>query len=165
MLWEIIRFRAISCLATHQLPFYVLQDCLNGVFVRVGLNPRMIHGLRIKDGKATYVSRFVKTSRLKHKKILWRLLIYEESFTKLEFLLLDMLSNLFFDICGLSKLKQLPTEISSLNVIQEIDISRYENLKSLTDEVSQGLHSLKILNIMRCHKFNPVRKFSIFHLS
>jgi carotenoid cleavage dioxygenase len=25
----------------------------------------MIHGLRIKDGKATYVSRFVKTSRLK----------------------------------------------------------------------------------------------------
>lgn len=25
----------------------------------------MIHGLRIKDGKATYVSRFVKTSRHK----------------------------------------------------------------------------------------------------
>jgi carotenoid cleavage dioxygenase-like enzyme len=25
----------------------------------------MLHGLRIKDGKATYVSRFVKTSRLK----------------------------------------------------------------------------------------------------
>ena len=25
----------------------------------------MIHGLRIKDGKATYVSRFVRTSRLK----------------------------------------------------------------------------------------------------
>lgn len=25
----------------------------------------MIHGLRIKDGKATYVSRFVKTSKLK----------------------------------------------------------------------------------------------------
>lgn len=25
----------------------------------------MIHGLRIKDGKAKYVSRFVKTSRLK----------------------------------------------------------------------------------------------------
>lgn len=24
----------------------------------------MIHGVRIKDGKATYVSRFVKTSRL-----------------------------------------------------------------------------------------------------
>jgi len=29
------------------------------------INCRMIHGLRIKDGKATYVSRFVKTSRLK----------------------------------------------------------------------------------------------------
>lgn len=25
----------------------------------------MIHGMRIKDGKATYVSRFVKTSRIK----------------------------------------------------------------------------------------------------
>ncbi|XP_028796877.1 carotenoid 9,10(9',10')-cleavage dioxygenase 1 [Neltuma alba] len=56
-----------------------LPDCLNGEFVRVGPNPKfapvagyhwfdgdgMIHGLRIKDGKATYVSRFVKTSRLK----------------------------------------------------------------------------------------------------
>uniref|UniRef100_I1LVC9 carotenoid 9,10-dioxygenase n=1 Tax=Glycine max TaxID=3847 RepID=I1LVC9_SOYBN len=65
-----------------------LPDCLNGEFVRVGPNPkfspvagyhcsgicfsnfdllncRMIHGLRIKDGKATYVSRFVRTSRLK----------------------------------------------------------------------------------------------------
>lgn len=26
---------------------------------------RMIHGVRIKNGKATYVSRFVKTSKLK----------------------------------------------------------------------------------------------------
>ncbi|CAH9092012.1 unnamed protein product [Cuscuta europaea] len=56
-----------------------LPECLNGEFVRVGPNPNftpvagyhwfdgdgMIHGLRIKDGKATYVSRFVKTSRLK----------------------------------------------------------------------------------------------------
>ncbi|KAF7836051.1 carotenoid cleavage dioxygenase 1 [Senna tora] len=56
-----------------------LPDCLNGEFVRVGPNSKfppvagyhwfdgdgMIHGLRIKDGKATYVSRFVKTSRLK----------------------------------------------------------------------------------------------------
>eukprot|EP00252_Welwitschia_mirabilis_P018991 TRINITY_DN4279_c0_g1_i1.p1 TRINITY_DN4279_c0_g1~~TRINITY_DN4279_c0_g1_i1.p1 ORF type:complete len:557 (+),score=58.52 TRINITY_DN4279_c0_g1_i1:179-1849(+) len=56
-----------------------LPSCLNGEFVRVGPNPRfapvadyhwfdgdgMIHGLRIKDGKATYVSRYVKTSRLK----------------------------------------------------------------------------------------------------
>jgi len=29
------------------------------------MNCRMIHGLHIKDGKATYVSRFVRTSRLK----------------------------------------------------------------------------------------------------
>ncbi|KAG5539063.1 hypothetical protein RHGRI_019574 [Rhododendron griersonianum] len=31
---------------------------------------RMIHGLRIKDGKATYVSRYVKTSRLKQEEFL-----------------------------------------------------------------------------------------------
>ncbi|WJX56790.1 Dixin [Trifolium repens] len=30
----------------------------------------MNHGLRIKDGKATYVSRFVKTSRLKQEEYL-----------------------------------------------------------------------------------------------
>ncbi|XXG56525.1 hypothetical protein AAC387_Pa03g3912 [Persea americana] len=56
-----------------------LPDCLDGEFVRVGPNPkfapvagyhwfsyrRMVHGIRIKDGKATYVSRYVKTSRLK----------------------------------------------------------------------------------------------------
>ncbi|KAM3323420.1 carotenoid 9,10(9',10')-cleavage dioxygenase 1 isoform X1 [Capsicum chacoense] len=56
-----------------------LPECLNGEFVRVGPNPKfapvagyhwfdgdgMIHGLHIKDGKATYVSRFVRTSRLK----------------------------------------------------------------------------------------------------
>nr|AFC90006.1 carotenoid cleavage dioxygenase 1 [Diospyros kaki] len=55
------------------------QNCLNGEFARVGSNPKfapvagyhwfdgdgMIHGLRIKDGKATYVSRYVRTSRLK----------------------------------------------------------------------------------------------------
>uniref|UniRef100_A0A2P2LL84 carotenoid 9,10-dioxygenase n=3 Tax=Rhizophora mucronata TaxID=61149 RepID=A0A2P2LL84_RHIMU len=55
-----------------------LPDCLNGEFVRVGPNPKftpvagyhwfdgdgMIHGMRVKDGKATYVSRYVKTSRL-----------------------------------------------------------------------------------------------------
>ncbi|KAL9262079.1 Carotenoid 9,10(9',10')-cleavage dioxygenase-like protein [Drosera capensis] len=56
-----------------------LPECLNGEFVRVGPNPKfspvagyhwfdgdgMIHGLRIKDGKATYVSRYVRTSRLR----------------------------------------------------------------------------------------------------
>ncbi|KAL0561870.1 hypothetical protein IC582_002315 [Cucumis melo] len=56
-----------------------LPECLNGEFVRVGPNPKfspvagyhwfdgdgMIHGLRIKDGKASYVSRYVRTSRLK----------------------------------------------------------------------------------------------------
>ncbi|KAH7570653.1 hypothetical protein JRO89_XS05G0151400 [Xanthoceras sorbifolium] len=56
-----------------------LPDCLNGEFVRVGPNSKfapvagyhwfdgdgLIHGLRIKDGKATYVSHFVRTSRFK----------------------------------------------------------------------------------------------------
>ncbi|KAJ4829993.1 Dixin [Turnera subulata] len=56
-----------------------LPECLNGEFVRVGPNPKfapvagyhwfdgdgMIHGMRIKDGKATYVRRYVRTSRLK----------------------------------------------------------------------------------------------------
>ncbi|OIW07986.1 hypothetical protein TanjilG_20087 [Lupinus angustifolius] len=65
---------------TKDLPVIgYLPDCLNGEFVRVGPNPKfspvagyhwfdgdgMIHGLRVKDGKATYVSRFVRTSRLK----------------------------------------------------------------------------------------------------
>ncbi|XP_077210321.1 carotenoid 9,10(9',10')-cleavage dioxygenase-like [Tasmannia lanceolata] len=56
-----------------------LPECLNGEFVRVGPNPKfapvagyhwfdgdgMVHGMHIKDGKATYVSRYVRTSRLK----------------------------------------------------------------------------------------------------
>ncbi|KAL5543568.1 hypothetical protein UlMin_007352 [Ulmus minor] len=56
-----------------------LPECLDGEFVRVGPNPKfapvagyhwfdgdgMVHGIRIKDGKATYVSRYVRTSRLK----------------------------------------------------------------------------------------------------
>ncbi|XP_058225268.1 carotenoid 9,10(9',10')-cleavage dioxygenase 1-like isoform X2 [Rhododendron vialii] len=56
-----------------------LPECLNGEFVRVGPNPKftlvagyhwMVHGLRIKNGKATYVSRYVKTSRLKQEEFL-----------------------------------------------------------------------------------------------
>nr|AXQ60417.1 carotenoid cleavage dioxygenase 1 [Osmanthus fragrans] len=63
-----------------------LPECLNGEFVRVGANPKfapiagchwfdgdgMIHGMRIKDGKATYVSRYVKTSRLKQEEFFGR---------------------------------------------------------------------------------------------
>ncbi|KAJ4755567.1 Carotenoid cleavage dioxygenase 1 [Rhynchospora pubera] len=55
-----------------------LPECLTGEFFMVGPNPKfapvagynwfdgdgMIHGMRIKDGKATYVSRYVRTSRL-----------------------------------------------------------------------------------------------------
>nr|ACO87673.1 carotenoid cleavage dioxygenase [Brachypodium sylvaticum] len=64
----------------HDLPVRGhLPECLNGEFVRVGSNPKfvpvagyhwfdgdgMIHAMRIKDGKAAYISRYVKTSRLK----------------------------------------------------------------------------------------------------
>jgi len=55
-----------------------IPECLNGEFIQVTPNPKfnpvayyhwfdgdgLLHGLRIKDGKATYVARFVKTSRL-----------------------------------------------------------------------------------------------------
>ncbi|KAH0981557.1 hypothetical protein GBA52_008734 [Prunus armeniaca] len=71
---------------TNNLPVIgSLPECLNGEFVRVGPNPKfapvagyhwyhcfiyltfcsMVHGMRIKDGKAMYVSRYVRTSRLK----------------------------------------------------------------------------------------------------
>ncbi|GAV86056.1 RPE65 domain-containing protein, partial [Cephalotus follicularis] len=60
---------------TNNLPLIgCLPECLNGAFLRVGPNPKfapvagyhwMVHGLRIKDGKATYVSRYVSTSRIK----------------------------------------------------------------------------------------------------
>ncbi|KAL1833320.1 hypothetical protein DCAR_0103407 [Daucus carota subsp. sativus] len=76
-----------------------LPECLNGEFVRVGPNPKfppvagyhwfdgdgMIHGLRIKDGKATYVSRYVKTSRMKQ----------EETFGGAKFMKLGDLRGLF----------------------------------------------------------------------
>lgn len=56
-----------------------IPDCMNGEFVRVGPNPRffpptagihwfdgdgMLHGLKMKNGQATYVARYVRTSRL-----------------------------------------------------------------------------------------------------
>uniref|UniRef100_A0AB38Z7G1 carotenoid 9,10-dioxygenase n=1 Tax=Paeonia suffruticosa TaxID=45171 RepID=A0AB38Z7G1_PAESU len=65
------------CKNLHVIGF--LPECMNGEFVRVGPNPKfapvagyhwfdgdgMVHGIRIKDGKATYVSRYIRTSRLK----------------------------------------------------------------------------------------------------
>ncbi|CAM6114675.1 unnamed protein product [Calypogeia fissa] len=55
-----------------------LPECLNGAYLQVGPNPMfepfakyhwfdgdgMLHGLRIKDGKATYTCRYVRTARL-----------------------------------------------------------------------------------------------------
>ncbi|XP_075646592.1 carotenoid 9,10(9',10')-cleavage dioxygenase 1-like [Castanea sativa] len=76
-----------------------LPECLNGEFVRVGPNPKftpvagynwldgdgMVHGLRIKDGKATYVSRYVRTSKLQQ----------EEYFGGAKFFKLGDLTGLF----------------------------------------------------------------------
>lgn len=62
-------------------------------------------------------------------------------------------------IFGFSKLKQLSTEIISLNVIQELHITDCKNLESLTDEVLQGLHSLKTFVILNCQKFNVSPSF------
>ncbi|KAK4759448.1 hypothetical protein SAY87_022579 [Trapa incisa] len=61
-----------------------LPECLNGEFMRVDPNPKfapvagyhwfdgdgMIHGICIKNGRATYVSRYVKTSRFKQEEFL-----------------------------------------------------------------------------------------------
>ncbi|XP_010241260.1 PREDICTED: carotenoid 9,10(9',10')-cleavage dioxygenase 1-like [Nelumbo nucifera] len=76
-----------------------LPECLNGEFVKVGPNSKfapmagyhwfdgdgMVHGLRIKNGKATYVSRYVRTSRLKQ----------EEFFGGPKFLKIGDLTGLF----------------------------------------------------------------------
>ncbi|KAM3686152.1 hypothetical protein ACJW31_11G175700 [Castanea mollissima] len=76
-----------------------LPECLNGEFVRVGPNPKftpvagynwldgdgMVHGLRIKDGQATYVSRYVRTSKLQQ----------EEYFGGAKFFKLGDLTGLF----------------------------------------------------------------------
>ncbi|XP_062115359.1 carotenoid 9,10(9',10')-cleavage dioxygenase 1-like [Humulus lupulus] len=85
---------------TKDLPVMgYLPECLNGEFVRVGSNSKfspvagyhwfdgdgMVHGVRIKDGKATYVSRYVKTSRLKQ----------EEYFGGAKFLKVGDLKGLF----------------------------------------------------------------------
>ncbi|CAK8536974.1 unnamed protein product [Lathyrus sativus] len=74
-------------------------------------------------------------------------------------MLRDLPSLRIFDIYDLSKLEQLPTEINNINSIQEICIGNCKNLKSLSDEVSHGLHFLKRLSIRRCQKFNLSESF------
>ncbi|KAG0605587.1 hypothetical protein M758_9G071000 [Ceratodon purpureus] len=64
---------------TTDLPVIgTIPACMNGMFARNGPNPKfkplggyhwfdgdgMIHGLNIKDGKATYVARYVQTAKL-----------------------------------------------------------------------------------------------------
>ncbi|KAL8161751.1 hypothetical protein V2J09_013240 [Rumex salicifolius] len=77
-LMELVRRHTIILILKIRVTSYRLE-CLNGEFVRVGPNPKfapvagyhwfdgdgMVHGMRIKDGKAAYVSRYVRTSKLK----------------------------------------------------------------------------------------------------
>ncbi|XP_058776890.1 putative disease resistance protein RGA3 [Vicia villosa] len=74
-------------------------------------------------------------------------------------MLRDLTSLKIFHIDGLSKLDQLPAEISNNNSIQEINIIGCENLKSLPGELLHGLHSLNKLNITKCEKFKLSESF------
>ncbi|KAK7307199.1 hypothetical protein VNO77_40035 [Canavalia gladiata] len=65
---------------------------------------------------------------------------------------LTSLKKLHFD--GLSKIEVLPIEIINLSAIQELHVSCCNSLRSLSNELLQGLHSLKILHVKKCHKFN-----------
>ncbi|KAJ1391661.1 Virus X resistance protein-like, coiled-coil domain [Sesbania bispinosa] len=60
---------------------------------------------------------------------------------------------------GYSKLELLPTEIIDLNDIEELHIFKCESIKSLTYDALQGLHSLRKLSIVGCHKFNMLVGF------
>ncbi|RHN55233.1 putative leucine-rich repeat domain, L domain-containing protein [Medicago truncatula] len=41
-----------------------------------------------------------------------------------------------------------------IHALQELYIYHCKNIRSITNEVLKGLHSLKVLNIMKCNKFN-----------
>ncbi|GAU47909.1 hypothetical protein TSUD_238760 [Trifolium subterraneum] len=53
-----------------------------------------------------------------------------------------------------SELKILPSEMIHFHALEVLYINYCRNINSLTDEVLQGLHSLKVLDIVGCHKFN-----------
>jgi len=53
-----------------------------------------------------------------------------------------------------SELKILPTEMIHLHALKELYINYCQNIKSLTNEVLQGLQSLKVLEIVGCRKFD-----------
>ncbi|CAG7866389.1 unnamed protein product [Brassica rapa] len=67
--WHVLFFHmGRLCLIPSPLMFLIhfspISTLSHGNGSEGGLGSQMIHGVRIKDGKATYVSRFVKTSRL-----------------------------------------------------------------------------------------------------
>ncbi|CAF2113933.1 unnamed protein product [Brassica napus] len=71
--WHVLFFPCLMemgrlCLTPSSLMFSIHFSPISTLTHRNGLEgglgSQMIHGVRIKDGKATYVSRFVKTSRL-----------------------------------------------------------------------------------------------------
>ncbi|KAK4261270.1 hypothetical protein QN277_004293 [Acacia crassicarpa] len=64
---------------------------------------------------------------------------------------LTCLKKLLFSL--LEKLEVLPTELSNLNALEELDISSCKNLETLTEQAFQGLYSLKRLKIFGYAKF------------
>jgi len=62
------------------LCFTLLLDGYTNFYI---VSYRMIHAMRIKDGKATYVSRYVKTSRLKQEEYFGGAKFMKVSFIKI----------------------------------------------------------------------------------
>jgi len=67
---------------------------------------------------------------------------------------------------------QLPTELSNLNALERLEIWGCKNLETITQQVLQGLHSLKILQLGHLQIFNfsagfrfltSLEKLWIFH--
>ncbi|AES96304.1 LRR and NB-ARC domain disease resistance protein [Medicago truncatula] len=53
-----------------------------------------------------------------------------------------------------SELKIVPAQLIHLHALEELYIDNCRNINSLSNEVLQELHSLKVLDILGCHKFN-----------
>ncbi|KAK7252350.1 hypothetical protein RIF29_36221 [Crotalaria pallida] len=66
----------------------------------------------------------------------------------------DHISLKTLEIYRYSKLEVLPLGIMNINAMQKLFIKYCDNLEPLTEQVLQGLHSLKILEIVSYPKFN-----------
>ncbi|KAK1352212.1 hypothetical protein POM88_053476 [Heracleum sosnowskyi] len=98
----------------------------------------MIHGLRIKDGNATYVSRYVRTSRLKQ----------EEALGGAKFQKVYISSYMNFKFCFLCLSKDFHPCKSSVNVIDAKTMSADPvAVVELPSRVPYGLHALFVTEV------------------